>query len=58
MTLKDSAGHDVSGATPQALDALETALHELRCYIDDPVATVQGALAAAPDMTMAHVLHA
>jgi hypothetical protein len=58
MTLKDSAGHTVSGANAQGLELLETAQHELRCYIGDPVATVQGALQASPEMTIGHVLHA
>jgi hypothetical protein len=58
MSLKDSAGHDVSGANAAALDILETAQHELRCFAHDPVATVQRALAASPEMTMGHVLHA
>jgi len=58
MTLHDSAGHTVSGATPEALVALETALHELRCFIADPVASAQRAIDAAPGTTLAHLLHA
>jgi hypothetical protein len=58
MTLKDSAGHAVSGADASTLDLFETAQHEFRCYVDDPVATLQRALSASPDMTMAHVMHA
>jgi hypothetical protein len=58
MTLKDSANHAVSGATPNALDHLDTALHQFRCYIGDPVASLDAALAAAPDMAMAHLFKA
>jgi len=58
MTLKDTSGYAVSGATAPSLDLLETALHEMRCYVDDPVSTVQRALDASPEMPMAHVLHA
>ena len=58
MNLLDSAGYRVSGASPAALDAFETAAHELRCLVGDPVATVDRALAACPGMTMAHVLKA
>jgi len=58
MTLKDTSGYAVSGATAASLDLLETALHEMRCYVDDPVSTVQRALDASPEMPMAHVLHA
>ena len=54
----DPAGYPVSGADPAAVERLETALHELRCYFRDPVATVNAALVEAPDMVMGHVLHA
>jgi hypothetical protein len=56
--LKDATGYPVSGATPDSLLAFEQAQHELRCYINDPVATVDKALTASPTMTMAHVLKA
>ncbi len=55
---KDSAGYRVSGASGASLDAFEKAAHQLRCYIGDPVASVDEALAASPGMTMAHVLKA
>jgi tetratricopeptide (TPR) repeat protein len=54
--MRDSLGLEVTGATPAALEHYEQALHELQCYIGDPVATVDKAIAAAPDFTMAHVL--
>lgn len=56
--LKDGAGYPVSGADDAALADFEQAAHELRCLVDDPVATVDRALAASPGMTMAHVLKA
>jgi hypothetical protein len=58
MNLTDPAGLDTSGATPQALDHLQTALHQLRCYSDDPVASVDAALDASPEMAMGHLLRA
>ncbi len=58
MPTHDHAGYPVTGASPQAVEMLQTALHELRCYFRDPVATVNAALAEAPDMVMGHVLHA
>jgi hypothetical protein len=58
MNLLDHAGHRVSGATPESLEAFEQASHELRCMVDDPLATVDRALDASPSMTMAHVLKA
>ena len=56
MQMKDYTGHAVSGANAGSIEHLETALHELRCYIRDPLATVTAALAQAPGMTMGHVL--
>ncbi|MGH8085099.1 MAG: tetratricopeptide repeat protein [Lysobacter sp.] len=58
MTMRDYADHATTGATAESLAAFEQASHELRCYIDDPVARVERALAASPAMTMAHVLKA
>jgi hypothetical protein len=58
MNLIDPTGHRVSGATPDSLAAFEQASHELLCMVDDPVASVDRALAASPEMTMAHVLKA
>ena len=58
MEMHDAAGHPVSGASPEGLLALEQAQHELRCYINDPVATVDRAIAASPSMVMAHILKA
>jgi len=56
--MRDYANQPCSGATAGSLAAYEQACHELRCYIDDPVASVQRALDAAPGMTMAHALRA
>jgi hypothetical protein len=54
--MKDSVGYEVSGASARSLGALEQGLHELRCYIGDPVATVERALADSPVFVMGHVL--
>ena len=56
MTIHDSLGHAYSGATAQSLEHHELACADFRCYINDPLAGAQKALAASPDMTMAHVL--
>jgi hypothetical protein len=56
MQVQDYTGHAISGANANSIEHLETALHELRCYIRDPLATVNAALTQAPDMTMGHVL--
>ncbi|MBX3637425.1 MAG: tetratricopeptide repeat protein [Rubrivivax sp.] len=52
----DTLGHPCSGATPRALELFEQACQDLRCYVGDPLALAQQALAEAPRMTMAHVL--
>ncbi len=56
--MKDSVGYETSGASARSLSALERGLHELRCFIDDPVATVDSALAESPELAMGHVLKA
>lgn len=58
MNLIDAHGYRVSGATAASLDAYEQAARELLCLVDDPVASVDRAIDASPDMTMAHVLRA
>lgn len=58
MKLFATVGHAAAGANHESLAAFERAAHELRCFIGDPVATVEAALATSPEMTMAHVLKA
>jgi hypothetical protein len=53
--MQDSLGLQVTGATPAALEHYQRALHELNCFIGNPVATIDQAIAAAPDFLMAHV---
>jgi hypothetical protein len=56
--MKDSIGYDISGATQRSLNTLEQSFHELRCYIGDPVATVDKALAESPSLVMGYILKA
>jgi hypothetical protein len=58
MNPRDLAGHRLTGATADGLAHFETAAHQLRCYIGDPVASIDAALAAAPQLVMGHVLKA
>jgi hypothetical protein len=58
MQMKDSLGLPVSGASPDGLAKLETAVHQFQCYIGDPVATLAGAAEASPDMAMGHLFNA
>jgi hypothetical protein len=48
----------VSGATARALDPLELAFDQLRCFAMDPLASADDALAGAPELVMGHVLRA
>ena len=56
MSIQDIHGHALSGADAGAAEHYEAACALLRCYIGDPLAEAQAALAQAPDMTMGHVL--
>ena len=58
MTLTSTSGYAYSGATLASLELFEQAAMQLLCLIDNPVATVEQAIAAGPEMPMAHVLHA
>lgn len=53
----DSLGNRMSASGGDAIALYEQAIHELQCYRNDPVATVQSALEADPSLVMGHVLH-
>ncbi len=54
--MRDCRGNELTGATPASLPHYESALRELSLYINDPLATVDRAIAAAPEFVMAHAL--
>ncbi|MBM3558533.1 MAG: tetratricopeptide repeat protein, partial [Alphaproteobacteria bacterium] len=54
----DGLGLSLSGADTEAVTHYEAARRELQCYVGDPIATVDGAIAASPGFVMAHVLKA
>jgi len=56
--MNDAVGYAVSGASPESLEHFETACDELRCFYRDPVATVDRALAASPELVMGYALKA
>ena len=58
MTIHNEQGLAHSGANPASFAKYAEALHQFRCYIEDPVATVDLALAESPGFVMAHVLRA
>lgn len=56
--MHDALGNALTGANTEGVRLYEAALRQFQCYIQDPVATTERALAAAPEMVMAHVLKA
>ena len=56
MPEKDSLGLTLSGADAAGAAHYAKALHELQCFIGDPVGSVDAAIAENPDFVMAHVL--
>lgn len=56
MVLRDQLGNEYSGATPAGVEHFEHGLRLLQCYVGDPVAVADTAIAAAPDMVMPRVL--
>ena len=58
MTTRDARCEPVSAATSSSLAAYEAALLQFNSYMNDPVATIDAALAEQPDFVMGHVLKA
>ena len=56
MTHKDQLGNVKSGASGTAIEHYDQALHELQCYIGDPVGSIDRALEDSPAFVMGHVL--
>jgi len=54
----DEQGLSYTGTDQGSLEIFTQARYELHCYLDDPVATVDEAIAASPGFAMAHVLRA
>src|SRR5262245_61083431 len=58
MVTRDHRGAPVTGADTKAVELYETAVCQFNCYVGDPVATVDGAIAESPDFAMAIALKA
>ncbi len=54
--LKDLRGEPVSTASTAAMAAYEAALTQFHTYTGDPIATIDGALAADPEFILGHLL--
>lgn len=55
MALKDAFGLTYSGATEAGFSSYAEAVRELQCFIGDPVAAIDRAVADDPGFVMAHV---
>ncbi|TGQ06842.1 tetratricopeptide repeat protein [Mesorhizobium sp. M2E.F.Ca.ET.219.01.1.1] len=55
MALKDAFGLTYSGATEAGFSSYARAVHELQCFIGDPVGSADRAIAEDPGFVMAHV---
>lgn len=55
MTVRDSLGLPLTGATQASAALYDKAVHELQCFIGDPVGSIDAAIAASPGFVMAHV---
>ncbi|HWK66279.1 MAG TPA: tetratricopeptide repeat protein [Rhizobiaceae bacterium] len=55
MTAKDNLGLPLTGATEASAALYDKAVHELQCFVGDPVGTIDAAIAASPGFVMAHV---
>jgi hypothetical protein len=58
MSLTDTHGLALTGASDAGRAAYESALAQLQCYRADPLATIDGAIAADPGFAMAHAMRA
>lgn len=56
--VSDLQGNSLSGATTAALDLYEGANRAFNLYRGDPIGLIDGAIQAAPDFAMAHILKA
>ena len=56
MQERDTLGLTLSGADHESLVHYQRALHELQCFVGDPVGSVNAAIELNPDFVMAHVL--
>lgn len=56
--MKDALGNPLSGVTDASLQAFQQAQDEFKCLVGDPAASVERAIAASPDMTMAWLFKA
>jgi tetratricopeptide (TPR) repeat protein len=54
MAIRDCLGLPLTGATEAGAALYDRAVHELQCFVGDPVATIDAAIAASPGFVMGH----
>ncbi|MGI6851192.1 tetratricopeptide repeat protein [Mesorhizobium sp. 1B3] len=54
MAIRDCLGLPLTGATEASAVLYDRAVHELQCFVGDPVATIDAAIATSPGFVMAH----
>ena len=54
MMQKDQRGLEMTGASPRAAELYEQALWEFRCYVEDPLATIDKAIEDSPGFVLGH----
>ena len=55
MPVRDLLGFSLTGASGNSVGHYARAVHQLQCFIGDPVASIDAAIAADPGFVMAHV---
>ena len=58
MSIHDELGLACTGADTESLDHYRSALRGFQCYVGDPVADIDAAIALRPDFVMARLLRA
>jgi len=58
MTQKDQRGLAMTGASARAAELYEQALWEFRCYVEDPLATMEQAIEDSPGFVLGHAYKA
>ena len=58
VAVRDARGLEVSCSDRSVLDLYEKALGEYQSYVGDPIATIDTALAKAPDFVLGHIFRA
>ena len=53
--IRDALDFELTGASADSAALYDRAVHQLQCFIGDPVGSIDAAIAASPGFVMAHV---